>query len=203
MVVKKKANSIDRILEILKNQNGILLTSDLAKLGIPRTYLSILLKKGEIQRISRGVYSATNYMVDEMASMQARYKGAIFSHETALYLLELTDRSPLFYSVTLPSRYNATPLKANGAKAYFVNRNLILLGVITLKSSHGNDIRTFNLERTICDVLRNRNQIDVQLVNEALKKYVIHRDRNIDQLYNFAKQFRIQKIVREYIEVLL
>jgi len=36
MVVKNKANPIDKILEILKNQNGILLTSDLAKLGIPR-----------------------------------------------------------------------------------------------------------------------------------------------------------------------
>ncbi|HRX00949.1 MAG TPA: type IV toxin-antitoxin system AbiEi family antitoxin domain-containing protein [Cyclobacteriaceae bacterium] len=203
MVVKNKANPIDKILEILKNQNGILLTSDLAKLGIPRTYLSILIKKGEIQRISRGVYSAANYMVDEMASMQARYKGAIFSHETALYLLGLTDRTPLFYSVTVPAVYNATPLKASGAKVYFVNRGLYLLGVITMKSPHRNDIKTFNLERTICDVLRNRNQIDVQLVNEALKKYVIHKNRNIDQLYNYAKQFRIQKIVREYIEVLL
>ena len=203
MVVKNKANPIDKILEILKNQNGILLTSDLAKLGIPRTYLSILIKKGEIQRISRGVYSAANYMVDEMASMQARYKGAIFSHETALYLLGLTDRTPLFYSMTVPAVYNATPLKTSGAKVYFVNRGLYLLGEITMKSSHGNNIKTFNLERTICDVLRNRNQVDVQLVNEALKKYVIHKDRNIDQLYNFAKQFRIQKIVREYIEVLL
>jgi len=203
MVVKNKANPSYKILEILKNQNGILLTSDLAKLGIPRTYLSILIKKGEIQRISRGVYSAANYMVDEMASMQARYKGAIFSHETALYLLGLTDRTPLFYSVTVPAVYNATPLKASGAKVYFVNRGLYLLGEITMKSSHGNNIKTFNLERTICDVLRIRNQIDIQFVNEALKKYVIHKDRNIEQLYNYAMQFRIQKIVREYIEVLL
>jgi hypothetical protein len=51
----------------------------------------LLGKNGEIQRISRGVYSANNYMTDEMASIQARYKGAIFSHETALYLLGLTE----------------------------------------------------------------------------------------------------------------
>jgi len=203
MVVKNKANPIEIIRNILKDQNGILLTSDLIKYGIPRTYLSILEKNSEIQRISRGVYSAANYIVDEMVSIQARYKGAIFSHETALYLLELTDRTPLFYSVTVPAVYNATPLKASGAKVYFVNRGLYLLGSITMKSPHGNDIKTFNLERTICDVLRSRNQMDVQFVNEALKKYVIHKDRNIDQLYNYAKQFRIQKIVREYIEVLL
>jgi hypothetical protein len=40
-------------------------------------------------------------------------------------------------------------------------------------------------------------------VNEALKKYVVHKDRNIDQLYDYAKQFRVQKTAREYIEVLL
>jgi len=203
MVVKNKANPIEIIRNILKDQNGILLTSDLIKYGIPRTYLSILEKNSEIQRISRGVYSAANYIVDEMVSIQARYKGAIFSHETALYLLELTDRTPLFYSVTVPAVYNATPLKASGAKVYFVNRGLYLLGSITMKSPHGNDIKTFNLERTICDVLRSRNQMDVQFVNEALKKYVTHKDRNIDLLYDYAKQFRIQKIVRETIEVLL
>ncbi|HQN63888.1 MAG TPA: type IV toxin-antitoxin system AbiEi family antitoxin domain-containing protein [Flexilinea sp.] len=203
MVVKNKAKPIDKIREILENQNGILLTSDLVKFGIPRTYLSILVKRGEIRRISRGVYSAAGYMIDEMISLQARYKGAIFSHETAIYLLGLTDRTPLFYSMTVPAAYNATTLKASGAKVYFVKRNLFLLGVITLKSPHGNDVKTYNLERTICDLLRNRNQIDIQLLNEALKNYVIHKDRNIDQLYNFAKQFRIQKIVREYIEVLL
>ena len=203
MVVKNKENPIEKIRDILKDQNGILLTSDLSKFGIPRTYLSTLLKNGEIQRISRGVYSAVNYMTDEMAITQAKYKGAIFSHETALYLLGLTDRTPLFYSVTVPAVYNATPLKASGVKVFFVNRGLYLVGVITIKSPHGNDIKTFNLDRTICDVLRSRNKIDIQFVNEALKKYVIHKERNIDQLYDYAKQFRIQKTVREYIEVLL
>lgn len=203
MEVKTKKNPIERIRGILKDQNGILLTSDLANHGIPRTYLSILEKNGEVLRVSRGVYSAANSIIDEMVSIQSRYKGAIFSHGTALYLLELTDRTPLFYSVTVPAGYNATSLKAGGAKVFFVNRGLYLLGSTTMKSPHGNDIKTFNLERTICDVLRSRNQMDVQFVNQALKKYVVHRDRNIDQLYGYAMRFKIQKIVREYIEVLL
>ncbi len=203
MAVKRKMNPIEEIRNLLKDQNGILLTADLANLGIPRTYLSILEKSGEVRRVSRGIYSTANYMVDEMAALQSRYRGAIFSHETALYLLNLTDRTPLFYSVTVPAGYNATSLKASKAKVYFVNRSLYLLGLTTMKSPHGNDIKTFNLERTICDVVRSRNQMDIQFVNEALKQYVTHRRRNIGQLYDYAMQFRVQKIIREYIEVLL
>lgn len=203
MVVNNKTNPIGKIRDILKDQNGILLTSDLLKYGIPRIYLSVLEKGGEIRRISRGVYSAAGYMIDEMAVLQARYKGVIFSHETAAYLFDLTDRTPLFYSVTTPAGYNATFLKASGAKVYFVNRELYPLGLISIKSSHGNDIKTFNLERTICDLLRSRNQIDIQQINGSLKRYVSKKEKDVDLLYNYAKQFRIHKIVRQYIEVLL
>jgi predicted transcriptional regulator of viral defense system len=203
MVVKSERNPLERIRAIAKERNGLLLTSDLLKYGIPRTYLSILEKKGEFQRISRGVYSATGYMIDQMVVIQARYKGVLFSHETAAYLLDLTDRTPLFYSVTFPAGYNATSLKASGVKVYFVDRDLCRLGSITMKSPHGNDIKTFNLERTVCDILRSRNQVDIQQVNEVLKRYVKKKERDLDLLYNYARQFRIQKIVREYIEILL
>ncbi len=202
MIVKNKVGSIEKIRELIKHQGGILQASDLEKYGIPRTYLAVMAKKGEIQRISWGVYSATGDLVDEMAALQARYKGAIFSHETALYLLDLSDRTPLYYSVTVPAGYNATSLKASGAKVYFVNHRLYPLGLITVKSPHEHDIKTFGLERTICDVLRNRNQVDVQLVNTALKRYVGKAERNIDLLYDYARQFRVQKIVRQTIDVL-
>jgi predicted transcriptional regulator of viral defense system len=141
--------------------------------------------------------------MDEMAILQIKYKKTIFSHETALYLHDLTDRTPLFYTVTVPAGYNATTLKAEGIKVFFVNSDLYLLGLITMKSPHENDVKTFDLERTICDLIRSRNQVDVQFVNDALKRYVVNKTRNIDLLYRYAKYFGIQKIVRQYIEVLL
>lgn len=203
MIVNDKTNPLEKIRTILKDRNGLLLTSDLFKHGIPRSYLSILEKGGEIQRISRGAYAAPGTLVDEMFVIQARYKAAIFSHETAAYLLDLADRTPLLYSVTVPSRYNATSLKAMGVKVYFVNRRLYRLGSIEMKSPGGNDVRTFDLERTVCDVLRSRNQMDIQQVNEALKRYVRKREKNLDLLDQYAWQFGVQKIVRETLEVLL
>lgn len=203
MIVKNELSQLEKIRKLLDDQHGSLLTSDLAKFNIPRIYLSILEKNGEIERVSRGVYRLVGSIDDEMFNFQIRFKSSIYSHETALYLHDLTDRTPLFYSISVPVGYHSINLKESGHKVFYVNRNLYDLGVISMTTPHGNEIRTTNLERTICDVLRSRNQIDVQFVNEALKKYVIDKDRNIDQLYNFAKQFRIQKIVREYIEVLL
>jgi len=203
MVVNNKMSQLERIRKLLADQNGTLLTSDLAKFNIPRIYLSILEHNGEIERVSRGIYKLVASIEDEMFNFQARFKSSIYSHETALYLLDLTDRTPLFFSISVPVGYHSINLKQSGHKTFYVNRDLFDLGVITMKSPHGNEIRTTNLERTICDVLRSRNQLDIQFVYEALKKYVIRKDRNIDQLHYYAKQFRIINIVREYIEVLL
>ena len=203
MVVKDESPQLERIRKILEGQHGTLLTSDLANFDIPRTYLSVLERNGEIERVSRGLYKVANSIEDELFSFQARYKSSIYSHETALYLHDLTDRAPLSYSISVPVGYHSISLKESRHKIFYVNRNLFDLGVISMKSPHENGIRTTNLERTICDVLRSRNQIDVQFINESLKRYVGKKERNIDLLYNYAKQFRIQKIVRETIEILL
>lgn len=194
---------MERIRKIMEDQHGIIFTSDLAKFNIPRTYLSILERNGEIERVSRGVYITPGSIEDEMFVFQARYKMSIFSHETALYLHDLTDRTPLSYSITVPVGYHSVTLNKSEHKIFYANRKLFDLGSVLMKSPHGNEIRTTNLERTICDVVRSRNQMDVQFMNEALKKYVTHMGKNIDQLYKYATKFRIQKIIREYIEVLL
>jgi len=86
---------------------------------------------------------------------------------------------------------------------FYVSRDLFDLGITSMNTPHGNQVRTTDLERTICDIVRSRNQIDIQVRNAALKRYVKNKDRNLDQLYTYAKRFHIQSIVREYLEILL
>lgn len=204
MNVKTELPRIDKLRQIMKSRQGILLTSDLANFNIPRTYLSIMEQNGEIERVSRGVYrSAATFIEDELFSFQSNYRSTIFSHETALYLHDLTDRSPLTYSISVPTGYHSHFLNSNGYKIFYVNRNLFALGVISMNTPHGNKVQSTDLERTICDIVRSRNQIDIQVRNTALKRYAKHRGRNLDRLYNYAKRFRIQTLVREYLEILL
>jgi predicted transcriptional regulator of viral defense system len=198
-----KLSPLEQTRKMLASRNGILLTSDLTKFNIPRTYLSIMERKGEIERVSRGVYQAKDTIEDELFGIQSTCQAAVYSHETALYLHDLTDRSPLRYSLTVPVGYHSTSLIQSGYKIFYVNRKVFDLGVITLKSPHGNPIRVTNLERTICDILRSRNQMEMQIVYEALKRYVKRNEKDIDLLYAYAKRFRVQKFIRQYIEVLL
>ncbi len=204
MIAKNKNPYIHKIRQIMKSRQGLLLTADLADFDIPRTYLSIMEKRGEIERVSRGVYrSASTFIEDELFSFQAQHRSTVFSHETALYLHDLTDRVPLTYSISVPSGYHSESLNISGHKIFYIKRELFNLGVISMKTPHGNEVKTTDLERTICDIVRSRNQIDIQIRTTALKQYVSNKARNIDHLLSYAKRFGIEKILREYMEILL
>lgn len=204
MNVKNELPRINKLRQIMNGRQGLLLTSDLATFNIPRTYLSIMEQNGEIEWVSRGVYrSAATFIEDEMFSFQSRHSSTIFSHETALYLHDLTDRTPLTYSISVPSGYHSHFLNNSGYKIFYVSRDLFDLGTISMNTPHGNKVRATDLERTICDIVRSRNQIDIQVRNAALKRYVKNKDRSLDLLYTYAKRFRVQTIVREYLEILL
>ena len=153
MVVKSELPYLERIRKILKDQNGVIITSDLARFNVPRTYLAIMEQNGEIERVARGVYKTPSTMEDEMFIFQSKYKSSIYSHETALFLHDLTDRTPLTYSVSVPSGYHSASLNESGYKIFYVNRKLFDLGVVSMQSPHGNEIRVTNVERTICDIL--------------------------------------------------
>jgi len=194
---------INKLEKLIHENNGMVLTSDLERLNIPRVYLSKLISMGKIERISRGVYVAVGEIEDEMYYMQIKYPKLVYSHETALFIHELTDRTPFEYAVTVPSGYKAPQNVSENNKVYYIKKELHELGIITAKTYFGNKIKVYDVERTICDILRSREKIDIQIINEALKRYVKLKNADFSRLSEYAKQFRVDKILKKYMEVLL
>ncbi|MCZ2223864.1 MAG: type IV toxin-antitoxin system AbiEi family antitoxin domain-containing protein [Chitinophagales bacterium] len=188
---------------LLLEKEGMLLTKDIIEAGISKQLLSKYVKKGYIERVAQGVYLSKDAFEDEMYVLQARSKKAIFSHETALYLHDLTDRDPLQYTVTLPSGYNASNFKNDGIYVYFIKNDLLNLGVEYGKTPFGRNIRVYNKERTICDIVRNRNVIDSAIINEGIRRYLSEKEKDIPKLLQYAEKFRVEKIIRQYVEVLI
>ena len=188
---------------LLREKEGMLLTKDIIEAGISKQLLSKYVKKGYIERVAQGVYLSKDAFEDEMYVLQARSKKAIFSHETALYLHDLTDRDPLQYTVTLPSGYNASNFKNDGIYVYFIKNDLLNLGVEYGKTPFGRNIRVYNKERTICDIVRNRNGIDSAIFNEGIRRYLSKKEKDIPKLLQYAEKFRVEKIIRQYVEVLI
>ncbi len=167
MVVKHEFSQLERIRKLLKDQQGTLLTSDPAKFNIPKIYLSILEHNREIERVSRGIYRLVASIDDEMFNFQVRYKSSIFSHETALYLHDLTDRTPLSYSISIPIGYHSISLNEGGHKIFYVNRELFALpGIIQVVCL---DSISQPERRSMCSILPMSHHITGLLGSQADK----------------------------------
>lgn len=138
-----------------------------------------------------------------MYLLHLRFSQAVFSHETALFFHDLTDREPLQYTVTVKTGYNPTKLKKEGVQAFTIKAELHELGLITMQTPFGHDVPVYDMERTVCDVLRSRNHIETQTFQDALKAYARRKDKNLRILMHDAKLFRVEKILRHYLDVLL
>lgn len=196
-------NHQEKLEKLIEMQHGTVLSADLDSNAIPRTYLQIMVAKGELEKVDRGIYVSTDAIEDELFSIQTKYKKLIYSHETALYLHGLSDRTPFEHSVTVPSGYKVVDSVASRFKIYYIKKELHDLGVDAMKSAHGNLIRTYGLERTICDLIRSRNRIDVQIFNEALKGFVRMKSVDYTVLLRYARKMKIETVLKQYLEMLI
>lgn len=191
------------IKNIFKKNNGVLKTASAYKAGINKQTLRKLSMDGEIERVSRGIYVAVDYMVDEYKLAQYRAPKGIYSHDTALYLHGLSDRTPMVLTMTIPSGYNTRLLKDKGKyKFYYNKQDIYQMGITTTETSFGSEIKVYDKERTICDCIKRRDELDSDVVLSAIKHYMDESVNDYSSLLSYAEKLKIRDSVRQYLEVL-
>lgn len=196
-------NDFEKILQLIKNNNGIITTKQVENLGIARKILTRMVEKEMIERVARGVYIDINEIEDTYFTSQAICRKGIFSNDTALYLHGLSERTPIKYTFTIPSGYNTNLLKDKRYNFFYVKDELHKIGIEQLKTPYGNNILIYDKERTICDVIKNKSKLDISLVMSAVKLYIKSKDNNLIRLHEYAKLLNIENDIEKYLEVLL
>ena len=188
---------------LLQENNGFIKTSDVVHAGVSKTYFGEYVGDRGLKRAAHGLYMSHDAWDDGMYVIQVRYPDAVFSHETALYLLSLAEREPTHYAVTVKAGTSSSGLTKSGVKVYKVKEEMFDEGIIKTRSPSSHPLRTYNPERTICDLIRSRRNIEAQELQTAIKEYMRLKDKNVPLMMRYAKAFSVDKIIRQYLEVLL
>ncbi|MDO4793370.1 MAG: type IV toxin-antitoxin system AbiEi family antitoxin domain-containing protein [Filifactor alocis] len=196
-------NQLEQIRKISEENNGVIKTSEVISRKISKTTLAKFVEKYKYERVSHGVYCSLDVWRDELYLLQLRCPKTIFSHDTALFLLDMTDQEPLQYTVTVKSGYNATHLREDGVKVFSIKKELFELGVTKAETPFGNEVFIYDPERTVCDMIRSRSQIEIQIFQDAMKQYIKRKDKNLHRLMDYAEKLRVSKLLSNYLEVLL
>lgn len=196
-------NNTDRVEKLVRSApNGIITAAQLKNAGLHLGYLRDFVERGELYRFDRGLYVQSDAWEDDFYLLQQKYSRGIYSHDTALYLLGYSDRTPARYTMTFPKGYNASSLKQEDLIVKRVIPENYNFGIIEIQSPSGNSIRVYDLERTLCDILRGGGS-DIQIAGAAMKRYAASKDKDIHKLMQYASQLHVKPKVLRYMDILL
>ena len=186
-------------------ENLIITNKEAEKLGYTRRNLSELTKRGQIERLRPGLYQLKGKVIDDFVLISSNSNRIIFSYQTALYLHDLSDRTPNVFHISVPQGYNASHIKKRyeDLQVHYVKKDLYEIGKTEIKSPQGNPIPVYDIERTVCDIIIDREKIDKQIFTEAIKRYFKSQNKNLRRLIKYGRLFKIEDEIRKSVDVLL
>lgn len=186
-------------------ENLVITNKEAEELGYSRHDLSELTKSGQLERLRPGLYQLKGKVIDDFVLISSNSKRIIFSHQTALFLYDLSDRIPNVFHISVPQGYNASHIKKRyeDLQVHYVKKDLYELGKTEIKSPQGNLVPVYDVERTICDIIIDREKIDKQIFTEAVKRYFKSKNKNLRRLITYSRQFKIEDEIKKYLEVLV
>lgn len=193
------------LIKKIKENNGIITTKEALKLGVHKDVLKELTVKEELEKIANGLYVLSNEAIDEYLYFSYRIPKGIFSHETSAYLQGLSTRMPLVYVMSVPVGDNVSRVKSAKDNIIFkyIRKDYYNIGKISIISPFGREILAYDKERTILDIIKDKDRIDSWVFSEAMKSYFTSKDKNLLKLSKYAIKMNMEQVLKQYTEVML
>ena len=193
----------EKILEKLEEKNnGVLRTAEVTLAGISKDHFYKYVKQKGFEKFAHGIYVSPDTLTDEKYLIQAQFPKAVYSHDAALYLHDLAEYEPIPLTVTVPANYNSGGLVRQGIRVYYVRPEWYALGIMQMPSSDGHMLKVYDLERTICDIVRRYDTMDISVFNHAAREYMRRSDKNLVKLGLYASKMHMEKKLRDKMGVL-
>lgn len=195
----------DNLKEIFSTYNNVMSTAELKAKKIYYSDIQQLLQEGLIEKIRRGYYHwIEDFDGSEIVIINKLFPDAVLCMETALFYYRYSDRNPAEWNIAIDKNASRQRTKIDYPfiKAYRVEPSLLTLGE-SIGKIDLSEVRIYDRDRTICDVLRNMNKMDKEIFNKAIQNYINDPKKNVPNLMIYAKELRVQKRVKDLIGVWL
>lgn len=197
-------STVDHAQQVLElaDQRGLVRARDLEGTGIARTTLSRLVERGELARVSRGIYRRTHRTPsekDQLAEVALRARRGVFCLLTALRIHELTTQSPHEVWLALPNKGHPPILDYPPLRIFRFSGPALTEGVQHVGVG-GLTIPVYSVAKTVADCFKFRNKIGLDVGLEALRECKRERRATNDELWHYARVCRVTEVMRPYME---
>lgn len=190
-----------RIIEYIANNGGFISSADAKKASLYNQLLYET-RTGRIVRVRRGVYAINDGLVKQMIDVETLVPGGVLCLYSAWSFHELTTQIPQAYNIAVERSRRITLPDFPPIELSFMSQKAYELGVKEFVVD-GFKVKIYDLEKSVCDAIKYRNKIGLDVSSEIFKSYLSRKDRDITLLYEYASQLRVEKKIDELIKFML
>jgi hypothetical protein len=188
----------ENMVDIFETQKGYLLSKQLTSRA-QRYHLKNMVEMGLVVMIKRGLYKHVTIASDDDWSEVCRIVPAgVLCLYSAWHYYGLTTHIPSEYHLAIPNKSKIVPPQFPPIKLYYWTNNYYSLGIEVMGKT-----TIYGLEKSVCDAIKFRNKVGKDIAMEVLKNYLKLNNRNIDLLLKYAKSVRVEKVLMQYLEIML
>ena len=184
---------------------GVLRARDLAARGYPRSTLSRLMKKGFLQRLSRGLYSVVQAEITEhqtLIEVAKTYPDAVVCLLSALLFHNLTTQLPRRAWLAVENKAWAPRKGPVRFEVVWLTGRSFSEG-IEIHDIQGVPVRVYNPAKTVADCFKFRNRVGTDVAVEALRETLRERRATPAEIMKYAEICQVSTIIRPYLEALI
>ena len=154
---------------------------------------------GSVVRLKRGVYAATEALADTMIDIERVVPRGVLCLYSAWAHYGLTTQIPGAFYVAVEKHRKVVVPEFPPITLCYWDQKYYEMGVVEAEVS-GHKVRIYDLEKSVCDALKFRNKIGLDVAAEVLKAYLARKGRNISRLMEYARQMRVASTLKGYLE---
>lgn len=189
-----------RIIEAFEKHGGVMKASELNEMGLSSRQIKKLIEKGKISKIKFGHYELADQVNPEEVIIAKLFPEAVIFLESALLHYHYTDRIPTEWQIAVDrnSEKGQYDIGYPLVKPYYQESKFLGVGV-AIFNIQGVDVKIFDRDRTMCDVMRYERKLEKEVYTNAVMRYTKDPRKNIRRLFEYAEIFNITKKVQSQI----
>lgn len=159
-------------------------------------------QRGELLKLRSGVYASPDALLDTMLDIERIVPGGVVCLYNAWSHYQLTTTIPPAFCVAIERKRKVVIPPSLPITLYYWKEEYLSLGVIEEILS-GHTVRITNIERSVCDAVKYRNKIGLDVCAEIVRTYLRKEGRDLSLLTEYAKLLRVWSTLKDYLEIAL
>ena len=190
--------TMERITDIVNQRGGIVSAKDLTRAEYTRVLRAV--GRGELIKVRQGVYATPQSLVNTMVDVEKIVPNGVICLYNAWAYHKLSTTIPPSVCIAIETKRKVRLPDDTSVQLYYWKKEYLDFGIEEQEYS-GYKVRITDLERSVCDAIKYRNKIGMDLCGEVMRSYLKRSDKSLSRLYVYAKRLRVANVLNNYLEI--